>query len=84
MPPKMKRMPRPKQEPTKTIRAKTSVASELEVIAEYLADTTNKTITVGDIVAEQTRAFREKHKAAAVAHKQAKLQKLLEPEPKKK
>ncbi len=70
-------MPRPKRPPTTTIRVAEEVASELEVIADYLAQTSEgEDITIGSLIDEWTRSHRAKYLPKAVSHRMDKLERM--------
>jgi hypothetical protein len=62
-------MPRERKPPTTTIRVHASLADDLDVIAEYLRETTNKQVTVASLLYQWCKPHIDEHRQRAYKHR---------------
>ena len=71
-------MPRERKAPTTTVRVPVTFAEELEVITDYLGETSDKEVTVGTLLEEWARPHILKYKQKAIGYRIERLKKMRE------
>lgn len=72
-------MGRAKKNATTTVRVDANLAEELEVIAEYISETTtDREATIGSLIADWSKPHIAKHRQKAIDHRIDKLKKMRE------
>lgn len=69
-------MPKDKKAPTTTVRVTESLAADLEVIVDYLEDTTGKAVTVASLLAQWCKPHIERYREKAIDHRIERLRRM--------
>lgn len=78
MPAILDRMAKQKKPATTTVRVETSLQEDLELIAEYLDETTQNDVTIATLLGEWSKPHVAKYRQKAIDYRIEKLKKMRE------